>query len=320
MAETGSERLDSKILDWLQKQGYSLEMRVAQVFREAGFEVSQFESYVDPNSGDLREIDVVASLDRQIEGVEVSVALFVECKYCRTKPWLILASPRRFHAFSYFSRILRGSFDVREWRARETLQARLLARVLISLGRIKTSEFDFFSMPLHAGYGIVEAFKDRQRAKDNAYTAVMQASSCVEAHDLRNEMSSRRVVQEYKDRVYEGAGETGEFSLFCSIAFPVVVMEGRLFECHLDEHHCIAISERNSGTVLLSSRNRGGPAESRPYDSVVRVVTEGYLGSLANQAHQGASALLSQGAAIREVWEHERPRVPRETDEGDIPF
>lgn len=319
MAETGSERLDSKILDWLQKQGYSLEMRVAQVFRKAGFEVSQFESYVDPNSGDLREIDVVASLDRQVEGVAVSVALFVECKYC-PKPWVILTSPRHFHGFSYFSRILRGSFEVREWRAGESLQARLLARILISLGRIKTSEFDFFSMPLYAGYGIVEAFKDSQRAKDNAYTAVMQASSCVEGHDFLNEISSQSVVQEYKDRVYEGAGETGEFSLFCSIAFPVVVIEGRLFECHLDEHYNIAISERNSGTVLLSSRNRGGPLESRTYDSVVRVVTERYLGSLAQQAQQGASALLSQGAAIREVWEHERPRVPRETGEADIPF
>jgi hypothetical protein len=41
MSDGGSAALLANVLKWLEGQGYSLEMRVAQTFEQAGFEVSQ---------------------------------------------------------------------------------------------------------------------------------------------------------------------------------------------------------------------------------------------------------------------------------------
>jgi hypothetical protein len=134
MGESDSQPLHGKVFDWLTKQGYFLEMRVAKALADSGFSVSLFESYVDPKSAAVRQIDVAASLTREVAGITVSVALLVECKYCRGKPWVILASPRRSGPFFCFSRVLRGRFEVRQWQRYETLQARVLASMLSSLG------------------------------------------------------------------------------------------------------------------------------------------------------------------------------------------
>jgi len=64
MVAAGEKPLEEKLLDWLKSEGYSLQMRTAQVFKEAGFDVSQSQCYLDPESDDLREIDVVASINR----------------------------------------------------------------------------------------------------------------------------------------------------------------------------------------------------------------------------------------------------------------
>lgn len=137
MPDNDSESLESKVLDWLKKQGYSLEMRVAQTFKQVGFEVSHFENYLDPESNDLREIDVVASIKHQVGEIDISARLFVECKYLR-KPWVIFISPRRFNPFSYFSRIPSANYNVHEWKTQDSVQGRLLARILLSLGRENT--------------------------------------------------------------------------------------------------------------------------------------------------------------------------------------
>lgn len=45
-----SEQLEKKIEEWLEKQGYPLETRVARAFRNAGFNVVQSDYYRDPIS------------------------------------------------------------------------------------------------------------------------------------------------------------------------------------------------------------------------------------------------------------------------------
>jgi hypothetical protein len=321
MTDTGNGHSipDSKVLNWLKKQGYSLEMRVAQVFKEAGFEVSQFETYVDPESNDLREIDVVASIGRHLDTIDVRVTLFVECKYAR-KPWVIFTSPRRPVPFAYFSRILRGKRDIHEWKTQESLQGRLLARILLSLGRQTITRFSFFHVPQNAGYGMTETLREDTRAKDNAYIAIMQVTKCLEAHDAEIEMSFQRAVEEYETRVYERGLGRSDLSVFCSIAFPVVVVKGKLFECCLDANNEPAISEVNESIVIVSSKDRSRGPGFETCVSAIRVVSETHLESLAKQSYEAAVALLSQEEAIREVWEHTRPRVFGEAEMDEIPF
>lgn len=319
MVDNESRSLESGILDWFQKQGYSLEMRVARVFRDAGFSVSQFESYVDPESGTAREIDVVASVSREVAGILASAALLMECKHC-PRPWVMLTSPKRTGPFYCFSRILQGNFEVREWREYRTLQGRLLARMLVSLGRAETSGLDFFCMPERPAYRIVEAHKDRQREKDNAYGAVMQAQTSATAHDRRTEMIFEETVRAYTQWVYEDVGGTTDFRLFSSVAFPVVVAEGRMFECCLDANGDVELSETNTGTVLVPSKERLDRGNTVSYDSAIRVVTESAVESFAAQSKKALDALLSQEDAVTEVWDYERSRATRGRAPSEIPF
>ena len=55
--EKNSE-IEKKLKKWLNEQGYPLEMQVAESFRKAGFDVSQSDYYLDPETNILREIDV----------------------------------------------------------------------------------------------------------------------------------------------------------------------------------------------------------------------------------------------------------------------
>ena len=55
-----TEDLVQKIRNWLDTQGYPLEMKVARCFQKAGFRVSSSEYYLDPDERKPREIDVIA--------------------------------------------------------------------------------------------------------------------------------------------------------------------------------------------------------------------------------------------------------------------
>jgi hypothetical protein len=78
-----------KVLQWLNETGFPLEMAAASAFRQAGFEVQQSATYVDPQSEKGREIDVLASDPDLIGYIDLSVV--VECK-SSTNPWVVLTS------------------------------------------------------------------------------------------------------------------------------------------------------------------------------------------------------------------------------------
>ena len=81
--------LDNKVLEWIKKTGFPLEMQAASAFRAAGFEVRQSYTYPDPQSDKGREIDVLAQDPDWIGVIEVSFVL--ECK-ASSKPWVVLTS------------------------------------------------------------------------------------------------------------------------------------------------------------------------------------------------------------------------------------
>jgi predicted RecB family endonuclease len=70
-------------------------MRVAEEFRQAGFDVQQSEFYIDQESGKPREIDVVAEKRYALEGLPAGVrfVFVVECKRATAKPWVFLSTP-----------------------------------------------------------------------------------------------------------------------------------------------------------------------------------------------------------------------------------
>jgi hypothetical protein len=100
-----------KVKQWLEGQGFSLEMRTASAFRKARFEVRQSTYYIDPETRKPREIDVLASL-YDLTGI-VRVHFVVECKSSQ-KPWVLLSSRdtltgyNRIHAFGALNQTARS--------------------------------------------------------------------------------------------------------------------------------------------------------------------------------------------------------------------
>ena len=93
-----------------------------------------------------------------------------------------------------------------------------------------------------------------------------------------------------------------------------------MFECCLDADGEVSLSETTMNMVLMPSKDRVDPLKPVAYDSVVRVVTEDSVESLAAQAKNALDALLSREEALRVVWEYERSTLVHEEDVDEIPF
>lgn len=95
-----------KVLSWINKSGFPLEMETAKAFRNAGFDVRQSATHLDPEEQKGREIDVLAQ-DPDFWGV-VDTYFVVECK-SSDKPWVVLMADdalsgvSRLHAFAVSS-------------------------------------------------------------------------------------------------------------------------------------------------------------------------------------------------------------------------
>ncbi|HNT78399.1 MAG TPA: hypothetical protein PKH77_25585 [Anaerolineae bacterium] len=316
MKQEESTSLSSKVLDWLDRQGYALEMRAALAFGRAGFEVSLSQNYLDPTTNELREIDVVASLSRSSENVSASVKLFIECKYAK-RPWVTFTSKKTSDRFSYFSRILGGKYDVFRWDTQSTLQARLLAHMLSSFGRETLLKYASFLVPESVGYRVTEALGDSD-SKDNAYAALMQVTNCIRAHDVAMERDYERLVEEYENSLE--AGRHAGFRIFCGIGLPIVLIRGKLFECYLDLNEKIVLSEIGESVVMVSSKDTVSASHEESVVSPIRIITEDLLEDYAQQMFGAVNALLAQDAALKEVWQYERDKLPQEFEPDEILF
>lgn len=141
-----------KVLKWLEKTGFPLEMTAAESFRRAGFEVRQSSTYADPETDKGREIDVLASDPDWIGAVEISFV--VECK-SSSKPWVVLTSDHAMENYNCLS-----AFALMSDPARKALSQKM--------PDLKTMEF--ITRSSAGGYGFRQALSD---GADPAYTAAM---------------------------------------------------------------------------------------------------------------------------------------------------
>lgn len=209
------DELKSRISAWLSKQGYPLEMRVADSFSKLGFRTIQSEYYTDPQTNTPREIDVYTGLQRDIEGSFIRLAGVVECKADKSKPWLVFSSDT-IHLVDAARIVQRAANKVGH------LWLRRIAR------RADIVTLPLFELPKRPGYGITAAFSDRS---DLPYAALMSAAGASYAQAARDDS--------YK-----------EARPFFSVHFPVVVTEAPLFECHLSEAGEVVLTEINTTVIV----------------------------------------------------------------------
>ncbi|MEZ0272330.1 MAG: hypothetical protein ACAH18_09570 [Methylophilaceae bacterium] len=174
-----SQSLESRVLNWLTEQGFPLEMEVASMAKATGFEVSQSDYYLDPESGDAREIDLVLSVHSYRGNFSLTYNLFVECKSSRDKPWLLFCTPNEIG--EELTRENRLQFiDVESAFISNDLGGHLLLQSTFN-GNL-TNLFPRLNTQPLLGYGITQAFA---QAGDAPFKAMMSATKAALSHTKR---------------------------------------------------------------------------------------------------------------------------------------
>jgi len=242
--------LDKKILDWLNTQGYPLEMAVAQALYKSGFHVTQSATYEDTETGKTREIDIIATGNSSGQHVHFHVGATIECKMARDKPWLLFLPQTTKDTLSSFG--LLGSSVANVLLLNIDTQSRLKhLRSQIQALRLCN--------PPNVAYGVTDAFGTTKDVPYEAVTTAVKASlSQVLAIDKFNKLAPVKL---------------------CTVMFPVIVADTRLFECRLDNTGEINIEEVQSGFVRWSVP--GPTTRQRPLASIVtRLALDSFIQDL----------------------------------------
>lgn len=247
--------LEQKLKNWLETQGYPLEMHVAQAFQGAGARVIQSEYYVDGASGETREIDVVASWQDEIDNILVRILLVIECKTSKDKPWILFVS--------------KGSKLASPARVSQRAASRLGRAALLKISREKAVQaLPLFRLPDLPGYSLTQAFTS---GHDVCYAAASAAANAAAASASEPDSQKTRL---------------GTLDIL-EIVFPVLVTEARLFAASLEENLSLSIREEKSGVLLW--RN---PLVGRPY-TIIHVVTSAALPEFVANVKESAEKFLA---------------------------
>lgn len=209
----------AQVKNWLEKQGYPLEMLVAQGFREMNADIiGQSKFFIDPETDKPREIDVLAGwnrMDKVAGSIELTVTFFVECKSQQKNPWVIFSSGRTYSSYSFYFPITHSG--------RRLFRSELLDK----------AEFSRMAIMQRAmGYGVTQAFESKV---DVPYQALMSSTKSAIAQILE----SNTYEEKYPlDRT--------PFDFSIDVTIPVVVTDATLFECHLDENNIPNLNEVSS--------------------------------------------------------------------------
>jgi len=244
------DKLSDKVKAWIQSQGFPLEMQVANAFLKAGFRAVQADYYTDPDTKTSREIDVVASAQSVYGKHVIRLNIVVECKVSKDKPWILLTSPlARLHP-----------------RAQVAQQAanRTGRKLLMRAAKLEAyQQLPLFRFPERPAYGVLQAFSS---GNDIAYAASMSAAKAAAS------LIAERDTQ-------------GEF-VFAEIVIPTVVIDGRLFDCHLDESGGLSIEEVEEGTLVW--RN---PIVGMPH-TIIRFISLPFLSRFVERVNQAVNMVL----------------------------
>lgn len=145
----------NKVLEWVKKTGFPLEMEASSAFRAAGFEIRQSFTYPDPQSEKGREIDVLAQ-DPDLIGV-IDISFVLECK-SSPKPWVVLTSKDALANYNRLFAFAITSEDVKS--------------ALVSKSYREEGLLSYLQRPSKGGYGFRQALGNNN---DVAYAAAIGA-------------------------------------------------------------------------------------------------------------------------------------------------
>jgi hypothetical protein len=194
-------QLTDKVKAWLDAEGYPVEFRTAAEFREAQFETLQG-LYVGEPGTDLREVDVLARVSLTHENVFFFAEFIVECKWSKDKPWVIFTSNEA---------VMGPSASIAQAVTSDLGRAALYCLA----GSADLCALSLFATSGRGGFGGRQALSQKQD-KDIFYSTVQSI--------VAKTLAAVKLFDRGRQRM--SMPRTG------AIAFPVIVLEGELFEAY----------------------------------------------------------------------------------------
>lgn len=245
--------LPNKVLAWLETQGYPLEMRVSRAFQQGGFHVVQSDYYRDRETEELREVDVVAGVQKRIGKILLRVTCVIECKSSSSKPWILFASDRKLSAPARVTQ-----------RAGNYLAQAFLDEIC---KHAEVQSLPILQVPARPAYGMTQAFTS---GADVCYAATMSVANAALGYVYRDEpITQKRSAPDLLE-----------------VVFPIIVTEAPLFSAYLEEESSISLTEENSGLLLWRKELVGMP------HTIVHVVTAQHLKDFVDSASASAQRLI----------------------------
>ena len=280
MTKKTNSDLQSKIEAWLNKQGYPLEMQTAQAFISRQFDTRQSEFYIDCDSGETRETDVVARKDIVIQNLMLRLSIVIECKAATDKPWILFSTGK--DQLPDATRVFQRPASRAGMKALQVL-----------MRNASVCNAPLFAMDANSGYGLVQALRDENPDRsDVAYRALVSVTHAACSMAL----GSDRIDQQAKRIV-------GVNAKYAHVLFPTLVIGGPLWRCTLNKGDTAKVEVKQIESGVLAWKN---PIFGHAH-TLIHVVTKKHLDAYAD----GAAATYATMKAVSEgVAKSELERVP----------
>lgn len=202
--------MEKKIIEWLNKTGYPLELNAESILSKKGFRVFNSHYYTDPDKNIPREIDLLAeySIQDDAKNIEISYNILIECKKSE-KPFIILRGKS----------INTSDFQI----GSNYFDKEVMARAILNELETKIE----LPKPTTSGFKIIQAHTTSDETIHKASNGLFKAFE--HWMDTDDEL-----VELYKyDNVH-------------MLIIPILLIQGNIFEAYLDSNNQIQIDEINS--------------------------------------------------------------------------
>lgn len=236
-----TEQLDDltkSVEGWLEKQGYPLEMDVARVFAEHGFGVRQGWYFNDPEEDKPREIDIIAHV-KSISGHPLVLQFVTECKWSR-QPFIVFTYPSQRPIELDPALFITNSAGK---RFIEKLTESGVTRKLPIFNPVGPLGYDMKQANLSMKKPSDSTDQpNKVKDRDDAFDALMKVSK-----------ATYSMVQTY-ERTRETMKKPGSDTshVIAYIALPLIVVDGPLFQCYLDERNSPRVNYANRAHINWS--------------------------------------------------------------------
>jgi hypothetical protein len=248
--------IKKSVEDFINSEGFPLEMYVAREFRKAGFTTYQSSIYLDPETKKEREIDITAYMPRVYLNTSFNIKIIIECKVALS-PWILFSGDNsdleKLEIHNFYCSNYAGNI--------------LLQRLTDSEG---FSNRNWFKQNIESGYGLTEVNTKKSKAEE---------------YDLK--YSYKALTSILNALKYEKQTDRSPYQRDINICIPIIVIDGRLFKCCLDSDDEIKVDEISEGQIIYKHNVYPGVFP------IIEIITKGNVATIAQKISADIDLIFS---------------------------